>query len=29
MTMNTVSLTHHDGEEASALLEELCDAYGA
>ncbi len=27
MTMNTVSLTHHDGEDATALLEELCDAY--
>ncbi len=27
MTINDVSLTHHDGAEATALLEELCDAY--
>lgn len=27
MTINDLSLTHHAGEEAAALLEELCDAY--
>ncbi|MFJ5780351.1 hypothetical protein [Streptomyces sp. NPDC093094] len=27
MTINDVSLAHHDGKEAAALLEELCDAY--
>lgn len=27
MTIDNVTLTHHDGEEASALLQELCDAY--
>ncbi|MFI1852948.1 GNAT family N-acetyltransferase [Streptomyces sp. NPDC020480] len=27
MTINDVSLSHHGGEEASGLLEELCDAY--
>ncbi|MEU6593115.1 hypothetical protein ABZ923_28455 [Streptomyces sp. NPDC046881] len=27
MTINDVSLAHHDGEEAAALLKELCDAY--
>ncbi len=27
MAIDVVSLTHHDGEEAAALLKELCDAY--
>jgi GNAT superfamily N-acetyltransferase len=27
MTINDLSLAHHTGEEAAALLEELCDAY--
>jgi GNAT superfamily N-acetyltransferase len=27
MTINDVSLTHHDGEQAVGLLAELCDAY--
>ncbi|MFE5160017.1 GNAT family N-acetyltransferase [Streptomyces sp. NPDC056697] len=27
MTINDVSLTHHNGQQAAALLEELCDAY--
>jgi GNAT superfamily N-acetyltransferase len=27
MTINDVSLTHHDGKEAAGLLEGLCDAY--
>lgn len=27
MTINDVSLTHHDGAEAVGLLEELADAY--
>lgn len=27
MTINDTSLTHHEGAEAAALLEELCDVY--
>jgi GNAT superfamily N-acetyltransferase len=27
MTINDLSLTHHDGEEATSLVEELSDAY--
>ncbi|MFD0394365.1 hypothetical protein ACFQ3Z_26670 [Streptomyces nogalater] len=27
MTIDDISLKHHDGQEAESLLEELCDAY--